>query len=70
MTAAVARDGALPRPGTAGAPRSARPGRARSRRKLPSGLLVLSILVAAVLLVPLAFLLVEAAGAGWARSPP
>ena len=64
MTAAVARDGALARPGTAGAPGGAKPARSRSRMKLPSGLLVLSILVAAVLLVPLAFLLVEAAGAG------
>ena len=64
MTAAVARDGALARPGTAGSPHGAHPGRPRSRWKLPSGLLVLSLLVAAVLLVPLAFLLVEAAGAG------
>jgi iron(III) transport system permease protein len=64
VTAAVARDGALARPGTAGPPPGAHPGRPRSRRRLPSGLLVLSILVAAVLLVPLAFLLVEAAGAG------
>ena len=64
MTAAVARDGALARPATAGSPPGAHPGRPRSRRRLPSGLLVLSILVAAVLLVPLAFLLVEAAGAG------
>ena len=64
MTAAVARDGALARPGTAGSPHGAHPGQPRSRRRLPSGLLVLSILVAAVLLVPLAFLLVEAAGAG------
>jgi iron(III) transport system permease protein len=64
VTAAVARDGALARPGTAGPPHGARPGQQRSRRRLPSGLLVLSILVAAVLLVPLAFLLVEAAGAG------
>ncbi len=63
MTAAVARDGALPRPVTAG-PHSAWPGRPRARRRLPGGLLVLSILVAAVLLVPLAFLLTEAAGAG------
>jgi iron(III) transport system permease protein len=60
VTAAVARDGAAPRPGTAGA----HPARPRSRRRAPSGLLVLSILVAAVLLVPLAFLLTEAAGAG------
>ena len=60
MTAAVARDGTPARPGTAGA----HPGRPRSRRRAPSGLLVLSILVAAVLLVPLAFLLTEAAGAG------
>ena len=64
MTAAVARDGALARPGTVGSPHGAHPGQPRSRRRLPSGLLVLSILVAAVLLVPLAFLLVEAAGAG------
>jgi iron(III) transport system permease protein len=64
VTAVVARDGAAPRPGTAGAPRGAQPGRAGSRAKLPSGLLVLSILVAAVLLVPLAFLLTEAVGAG------
>jgi len=64
VTAAVARDGALARPGTAGSPHGAHPGRPRSRWKLPSGLLVLSLLVAAVLLVPLAFLLVEAAGAG------
>ena len=64
MTAAVAPDGALARPGAAGSPRSAQAGRARSRRKPPSGLLVLSILVAALLLVPLAFLLVEAAAAG------
>ena len=64
MTAAVARDGALARPGTAGAPQRRAAGPARSRRRPPSGLLVLSILVAAVLLVPLAFLLVEAAGAG------
>jgi len=64
VTAAVARDGALARPGTAGSPHGAHPGQPRSRRRLPSGLLVLSILVAAVLLVPLAFLLVEAAGAG------
>jgi iron(III) transport system permease protein len=64
VTAAVARDGALALPGTAGSPRGARPGQPRSRRRLPGGLLVLSILVAAVLLVPLAFLLVEAAGAG------
>jgi iron(III) transport system permease protein len=64
VTAVVARGGAAPRPGTAGAPRGAQPGRAGSRAKLPSGLLVLSILVAAVLLVPLAFLLIEAAGAG------
>jgi len=64
VTAAVARDGALARPGTVGSPHGAHPGQPRSRRRLPSGLLVLSILVAAVLLVPLAFLLVEAAGAG------
>jgi iron(III) transport system permease protein len=64
VTAAVARDGALARPGTAGSPHGAHPGQPRSRRRLPSGLLALSILVAAVLLVPLAFLLVEAAGAG------
>ena len=64
MTAAVARDGALARPGTAGSPPGARPGQPRSRTRLPGGLLVLSILVAAVLLVPLAFLLTEAAGAG------
>jgi iron(III) transport system permease protein len=64
VTAAVARGGASARPGTAGAPPGAQPGRPRSRRKLPSGLLILSILVAAVLLVPLAFLLAEAAGAG------
>jgi iron(III) transport system permease protein len=64
VTAAVARDGALARPGTAGSPHGAHPGRPHARRTLPSGLLVLSILVAAVLLVPLAFLLVEAAGAG------
>jgi iron(III) transport system permease protein len=64
VTAAVARDGALARPGTAGAPHGAQPGRPRMRRKPPSGLLVLSILVAAALLVPLAFLLIEAAGAG------
>jgi iron(III) transport system permease protein len=64
VTAVVARDGAAPRPGKAGAPRGAQPGRAGSRAKLPSGLLVLSILVAAVLLVPLAFLLTEAVGAG------
>ncbi|HTW02194.1 MAG TPA: iron ABC transporter permease [Streptosporangiaceae bacterium] len=64
MTAAVARDRALSRPGTAGSPYGAHPARPRSRRRLPSGLLALSLLVAAVLLVPLAFLLVEAAGAG------
>jgi iron(III) transport system permease protein len=64
VTAAVARDGALARPGTAGSPHGAHPGRPHARRTLPSGLLALSILVAAVLLVPLAFLLVEAAGAG------
>ena len=64
MTAAVARDGALARPGTAGSPPGARPGQPRSRTRLPGGLLVLSVLVAAVLLVPLAFLLTEAAGAG------
>jgi iron(III) transport system permease protein len=63
VTAAVARNGAA-RPGTAGSPCGAQPGRPRSRRRLPGGLLVLSILVAAVLLVPLAFLLTEAAGAG------
>jgi len=64
VTAAVARDGALSRPGTAGSSPGSQPVRSRSRRQRPSGLLVLSILVAAVLLVPLAFLLVEAAGAG------
>jgi iron(III) transport system permease protein len=64
MTAAVARDGALTGPGTAGSPRGAQPVPPRARRMLPSGPLILSILVAAVLLVPLAFLLVEAAGAG------
>jgi len=64
VTAAVARDRALSRPGTAGSPYGAHPARPRSRRRLPSGLLALSLLVAAVLLVPLAFLLVEAAGAG------
>jgi iron(III) transport system permease protein len=56
--------GPPPPPGTAGAPQGAQPGRAGSQAKLPSGLLVLSILVAAVLLVPLAFLLTEAVGAG------
>jgi len=64
VTAAAARDRALARPGTAGAPPGPQRGRPRSPRRLPGGLLVLSILVAAVLLVPLAFLLTEAAGAG------
>jgi len=64
VTAAVAQDGALARPGTAGPPRGGQPGPPRWRTRMPSGLLALSILVAAVLLVPLAFLLVEAAGAG------
>jgi iron(III) transport system permease protein len=64
VTAAVAQDGAPARPGTAGSPRGRQPVPPRARRTLPGGLLVLSILVAAVLLVPLAFLLVEAAGAG------
>ena len=64
MTAAVAPDGALAGPGAARPPLGARPDRPRARRKPPSGLLALSILVAGVLVVPLAFLLVEAAGAG------
>jgi len=58
VTAAVAQDGAPARPGTAGSPRGRQPVPPRARRTLPGGLLVLSILVAAVLLVPLAFLLV------------
>jgi iron(III) transport system permease protein len=49
-----------PGPGPAGAPS----GRLRFLRKRPSGLVILSVLVAAALLVPLAFLLVEADGAG------
>ena len=42
----------------------ARLGRPRFLSKPPSTLVILSVLVAAVLLVPLVFLLIEAAGAG------
>jgi iron(III) transport system permease protein len=63
MTATAARDGAL-RPGPTGAPDGARSGRPRFLSKRPSGLVILSAGVAAVLLVPLVFLLIEAAGAG------
>jgi iron(III) transport system permease protein len=65
VTATAARDGALrPGPGPAGSPDGRRPGWPRLLRKRPSGLVILSAAVAAVLLVPLAFLLIEAAGAG------
>jgi iron(III) transport system permease protein len=65
VTAAAAGDGALrPGLGPAGAPDGIWSGRPRFLMKRPSGLVILSVLVAAVLLVPLAFLLVEAAGVG------
>jgi hypothetical protein len=67
VTTTAARDGALrPGPGPAGAPS----GWPRLLRKRPSGLVILSVVVAAALLVPLAFLLTEAAGVGVARSRP
>jgi iron(III) transport system permease protein len=65
VTATAARDGALrPGPGPAWAPGGPRPGWRRLLRKRPSGLVILSAAVAGVLLVPLLFLLIEAAGAG------
>ena len=65
MTATAAQDGALrPGPEQAGAPDGAGSGRPRFLRKPPSGLVILSVLVAAALLLPLAFLLIEAAGVG------
>ena len=65
MTDTAARDGALrPGPGSADAPDGARSGLPGFLRKPPSGLVILSAGVAAMLLMPLAFLLIEAAGAG------
>jgi len=59
---AVAAGGEAPaRPGPA-RPGPARP--PRSRRRRPGGLLLIAVAVAVVLLLPLAFLLVEAVGAG------
>ncbi len=46
------------------APTRPRPARPPRRRRLPSGLLPIAAAVAVILLLPLAFLLVEAAGAG------
>ncbi|HEY6538248.1 MAG TPA: iron ABC transporter permease [Candidatus Dormibacteraeota bacterium] len=43
------------------------PGSVRVRRRVPRGLLVASCLVAALLLLPLAFLLLEARQVGWAQ---
>ena len=63
MTAATARGEAPPRRGET----PPRPGAARrkpARQALPGGLLLISAAVAVVLLLPLAFLLTEAAGAG------
>jgi iron(III) transport system permease protein len=59
VSSATALGEAPPRPG----PAPARPA-GKTRRRLPSMLLVISAAVAVVLLVPLAFLLIEAAGAG------
>jgi iron(III) transport system permease protein len=65
VTTATARDGApsdeaQPRPG----PGRRNPGRRQPARLEPSGGLLISAAVAVVLLLPLAFLLIEAAGAG------
>ncbi|HEY1665120.1 MAG TPA: iron ABC transporter permease [Trebonia sp.] len=56
MTAVAARGEAPARPGPARPP--------RGRRRMPAGLLLIAAAVAVVLLLPLAFLLVEAVGAG------
>jgi iron(III) transport system permease protein len=65
MTVTAARDGALrPGPGPGAGPGGARSGRPRFLSKPPSGLVIVSVLVAAALLVPLAFLLIETAGVG------
>ena len=61
MTAAAVQREAQQVPG-AGRPRPAR--RRRWRGRLPGGLVLISAAVAVVLLLPLAFLLIEAAGAG------
>ena len=60
MSSATALGEAPPRPGAA-APAEPASG---TRRRLPSTLLVISAAVAVILLLPLAFLLIEAAGAG------
>ena len=64
---APARDGAprqpgAPRRGTAGFRRGT--GLKRGRRRMPTGTLIFSVCVAVILLLPLIFLLTEAAGAG------
>lgn len=56
MTAVAAQGEAPARPGPARPP--------RGRRRMPAGLLLIAAAVAVVLLLPLAFLLVEAVGAG------